>query len=290
MHPQCLKLFIAMTIGCFGFCTQNHSMAEGKASIAREVVETAWKKFGSQATQEAGETFARKADDAILRYGDDAVEAIRKVGPRSLELIQQAGSHAPDAIRLMARHGDDAIWVVSQPKRMAIFIKHGDDAAQAMIRHREFVEPLLQSLGNPGARALANVNSQNARRIAMMIQDADLAKIGRTPEVLSVIERFGDRAMELIWKHKVVLTGGVVLAAFLNDPEPFIDGTQHVATAGIRSVGAPLAEQAAQQISWATLSISAIACALLAAWRLVPRRAAVVVATHPTTENRVIHL
>jgi len=275
MNQRFPSLLFLLTIGCFVLTTHNTARAGGMASAVRDLVETVCEGLGKKLARETGETVTRGMDGAVVRHSDDAAEALRKIGPRSLELIEQAGDRAPDAIRLMARHGDKAIWVVSRPRRLAIFIRHGDDAAEAMIRHREIVEPLLQSLGKPVASALANVHSQNARRLAMMAEDGELAKIGRTPEVLAVVGRFGDRAMEFLWKHKVALTGGAVLAAFLNDPEPFLDGTRQVVIAGVESIGMPIAEQVARRIDWPALTVGAIALALLVAWRILPRRAAV---------------
>jgi len=274
MNHRFLNILMALTLGIAGLATANTVSANAKSGAAREMIETVCEKFGKKLTRESSETLVRRADDPIVRYGDDAAEAIRKVGPRSLDLIEQAGAHAPDAVRLMARRGDDAVWVISQPKRLAIFVKHGDDAAEAMIRHREIVEPILQSLGKPGAKALANVNSQNARRIAMMVEDGDLTKIGRTPEVMSVVERFGDRAMQFIWRHKFVLAGGTALAAFLDNPEPFIDGTQKVAVAGVNSIGAPIAAQAANRIPWPVVTFAVIAIIWMAPWRALTRRPA----------------
>lgn len=272
MNSRITHVFFLLVLAAHGFTTAKIASAGGRLSAARELIETVCAKFGKKLTRESTESLVRRADDAIVRYGDDATEAISKVGPRSLEWIEQAGDHAGDAVRLMARRGDEAVWVISQPKRLAIFVKHGDDAAEAMIRHREIVEPILQSLGKPGAKALANVNSQNARRIAMMIEDGDLAKIGRTPELMSVVERFGDRAMEFIWRHKFVLAGGTALAAFLQNPEPFLDGTQKVAVAGMNSIGVPIATQAANQIHWPAVTYVLVAAILIVTWRILPRR------------------
>jgi hypothetical protein len=289
MNSRFPNALIVLVLGTHCFTTTNLASAGGKFGAARELIETVCEKFGKKLTQESTESLVRRADDAIVRYGDDAAEAIRKVGPRSLDLIEQAGDHAPDAVRLMARRGDEAVWVISQPKRLAIFVKHGDDAAEAMIRHREIVEPILQSLGKPGAKALANVNSQNARRIAMMVEDGDLTKIGRTPEVLGVVERFGDRAMQFIWRHKFVLAGGTALAAFLQNPEPFLDGTQKVAVAGVNSIGAPIATQAANQIHWPAVTYALVAAILIVTWRILPRRPAVASIDHRAIDTEAIN-
>lgn len=275
MNPILPKSIFLLTIGGFVLTAQGTAQAGGKVSAVRQLVETVRESLGKKLTRETGDTLPHKLEDAIARYGDAAAEARRKIGPAAAEWVERAGDHAPQAIRLMARRGDEAIWVVSQPRRLAIFVRHGDDAAEAMIRHREIVEPLLESFGKPAAKALANVNSRNARRIAMMAEDGDLATIGRTPELLRVVGRFGDRAMEFLWKHKAALTVGAALAAFLNDPEPFLDGTRRVVTAGVESIGGPIADQAARRINWSAVSIGAVALVWLVVWRVLPRRTAV---------------
>ena len=121
-------------------------------------------------------------------------------------------------MKLMAKYGDEAVWVVAKPKRMAIFVKFGDNAADAMIKHGEIAEPLLQSIGRPAAGAHKAVSSQNGGRLAMMAADGDLAKIGKTAELLEVVAKYGDRAMDFIWRNKGSLTVATALTAFLTNP------------------------------------------------------------------------
>jgi hypothetical protein len=62
----------------------------------------------------------------------------------------------------------------------------------------------------------------------MMFDNGSLQQIGRNEELLEVIFRYGDRAMEFIWKHRKTLTFATALAAFLKDPEPFLDGIKDI--------------------------------------------------------------
>lgn len=113
--------------------------------------------------------------------------------------------------------------------------------------------PLVSSLGRPAARALAALAPRQARRLAILADSGDLARIGRTPELLAVVARFGDRAMAFVWGHKGALAVSATLAAFLADPRPFLDGAKNLAVA----VARPLAEvpgrvalAAARSIAW----------------------------------------
>lgn len=242
------------------------AFAQGRAAAAREVVEYLMRKFGKEAAEEGVETLTRKVETLILRHGDDAAKALRKVGPRVLRLVDDAGVHAPDAIRLMARYGDEAVWVVADKKRMAIFLKYGDDAAEAMMKHGAVIEPLLDSVGKPAAVALKPLSGQNARRLAMLSNDGDLARIGRTEELLEVIGRYGDKAADFVWRHKGSLAVGAVLTAFLADPEPFINGVKDLTKIVGESAVKPLAEvpqqvaaEAAKRTNWTLIGLTTIA-------------------------------
>jgi hypothetical protein len=55
----------------------------------------------------------------------------------------------------------------------------------------------------------------------MLAEDGGLARSGRCNELLAVIERHGDRALDFTWRHKGALAVATVLGTFLADPEAF---------------------------------------------------------------------
>jgi hypothetical protein len=243
------------------------SAAGVTSKAAREAAEYLLSKFGREVAEQGVETLGRKIEVLAVKHGDEAISAIRRVGPTALRVIEESGEHGSEAVRLMARQGDDALWVVTKKNRMAIFIKHGDEAADALIRHGEIAEPLIISMGKSAAVALRAISSRNGRRLAIMAEDGAFSGIGRTPELLDVIGRHGDRAMDFIWRNKGSLAVAAALAAFLADPEPFLDGatdiTKIVAENGVR----PLAEvpkevtkEVVRRVDWTALG----ACTLLA--------------------------
>ncbi|MCX7699795.1 MAG: hypothetical protein N2039_02865 [Gemmataceae bacterium] len=255
-----LVLLVAATVSAVP------TFAQGRAAAARELAEYLMRKFGKESVEEGVETLTKKVEPLLFRYGDDAANALRKVGPRVFRLVDDAGVHAPDAIKLMARYGDEAVWVVADKKRMAIFLKHGDDAAEAMMKHQAIVEPLLESVGRPAATALKPLSKQNARRLVMLAEDGDLARIGRTEELLAVIGRYGDKAADFVWRHKGSLAVGAVLTAFLADPEPFINGAKDLAKVVGEAAVKPLAEvpqqvavEAAKRTNWTLIGLTTIA-------------------------------
>ena len=142
----------------------------------------------------------------------------------------------------LARVGKGAERVIAHPRGLAIWQTHGDQGIQALIRHGVIAEPVIESFGPPAVRALNVVSPQNGRRIAMMIQDGSLDRMGRTAELLELVGKHGDRAMDFVWRHKGALAVTAVLAAFLADPEPFVNGTNSLAETVANAAIRPVAE------------------------------------------------
>lgn len=269
-----------------GICTAPSAVhAQGKAAIAREMAEYVMKKFGKEVADEGVETLTKRIQTVTVKYGDDGVAAVKNVGPRSFRLIEEAGENGIESVKLMAKYGDDAVWVVGKKNRLAIFVKYGDDAAEAMIRHGEIAEPLIGKFGNSAATALKSVSPQNARRISMLAEDGDLAAIGRTPELLAVVGKYGDAAMDFVWKNKGALTVAAALTAFLSDPEPFIDGTCDLPP---RILG-PIAEEVGKRTNWTLVILTLIGVAGgyfgLRHWQSRPNRIATSLGTSKTGEQ-----
>jgi hypothetical protein len=191
---------------------------------ASESVKFMMKKFGKEVAEEGAERLAGRLLKAASRHGDDIFSAARKVGPKAIHLADAAGDKAPGVLRLLTRHGDTAVHVLGRPECMKLYLRYGDDAALAMMKHRGIAEPLIEKLGEPAVKALASLGPQAGRRLVMMG--------GASEGMLGVLSRHGDAAMEFVWKHKAVLAGSAALTAFLADPKPYLDGTRElVATA-----------------------------------------------------------
>jgi hypothetical protein len=249
----CLAMLVALNAA-------ERALAGPHTVAAREAAELIFKKFGKELGEETVETLSRRLDNLATRYGDDALEAARRAGPRGVVAVENAGEHAATAASLLGRHGDEALWIVEDSRRLAL----------AVAAHQK-----------PAAEALsALTSSQNARRLAMMEQSGELAKIGRTQEVLTVIGRHGDRAMEFVWRNKGALAVGTALAAFLANPQPFVDGTRDLAEVAAQNVVGPAVEtvagEAARRTQWTYIGLGLMAAVTfylsLRAW--LRRRAA----------------
>jgi hypothetical protein len=141
------------------------------------------------------------------------------------------------AARAAARHGDDVFRVAA---------RHGDDAARVLARHEAVAAPLIERLGFPAVRALDAVGPRNGRRMATML--GDFERTGRAPELMGVIGKYGDPAMEFVWKHKGALALSAGLTAFLADPEPLIKGTRDITEIAAENAVRPLATGAGDAV------------------------------------------
>jgi hypothetical protein len=188
------------------------------------------------------------------------VQATEKVGPSVFRIVEEVGEDgAPKALKLMSRRGKDALWVVSKPGRFALFARYGDDAADAMIKHGEIVEALIGSDGEAGARAMAAVDSQNARRFKMLADEGVFANAADPQSILGTVGQYGDQAADWIWRNKGAIGVASVATAFVRNPTPFLNGAVEVVRIGGETVVRPVIEKASDRFSWTVLVMCALA-------------------------------
>lgn len=254
-------------------------LAGGRSKAVQETAEYVLKRFGRQAVREGAGGLGRKIETYTARHGDDFLKAVRQCGPRTFHLVDEAGAHGGKAVKIMARHGEaGATWVVARPKAMRMVLQHGEEVAGVLVRHPGVAEPIVEHLGQPAIKALRATGPRASRRLAMMVEDGSLAKIGRSEEVLEVIAKFGDKAMSFVWKNKGALATTAVLAAFLSSPEPFITGAKDITTVAVKPIAevpSVVAKEAARDVArntnWTLVfSVGVLAATglVLARWRL----------------------
>jgi len=228
---------------------QAHGGAASKA--AREAAEAVLRKFGAKTVREGSESLAERITASAAKHGDEVYRAVQRVGPRAMNLADEAGPNAGQALRLLSKHGDEAAeWVIRRQAGMKLAQQYGDDAAEVLIKHKGIAEPILENLGKPAVEALGAVGTQGGRRLAMMVQSGDLAKIGQVPEVMTVISKYGDPAMDFIWRNKKPLAVGTTLTAFLSEPQAFIEGTTQLAGIAGTTLVQPVVQETARAFSW----------------------------------------
>lgn len=205
-------------------------------STAREVGDAVFSKFGKGAAGSTADEISSTATNAIARYGNDAVPLLRNSGHAGFQALELAGDKAPEVIKLYAKRGDEALWIISQPKRLAIFIKHGDSAADALIKYPGLADSLVERFGGDAATALTAISKPSAQRLAMVAEEGLLNASARSPELLPVIRQYGDSAMEFIWNNKGALAVASVLGTFLGDPQAYISGVRELAVPVLNSI------------------------------------------------------
>ena len=221
-HQIIISFVISMAVSLF-------MPLNAYASVAGQLAQAVFIKFGKGAAGSSVDEITVAATKAISRHGDDVVPLLQKAGHKGFEALEQAGTKAPEVIKLYAKRGDEALWVILEPKRLVIFIKHGDSAADALIKHPGLADDLIERFGGEAARTLTTISKPNAQRLAMLADDGLLSASARSPELLSVIRQYGDEAMEFIWKNKGALAGSAVLISFLNNPQAYISGAMVLA-------------------------------------------------------------
>ncbi len=264
--------------------------ADAKTAALRETIEYVTKKFSKEAAEEGVEVFSRKVEQLAVRHGDDALQAVRNVGPRALRIAEEAGEHGAAAVRAMSRYGDDGVvWIARRPQGLELVTKYGDDAAAVLVKHHGIAEKMIAEGGEAAVRALRAVDTPQAIRLAQMAADPATAALARNGQLLDVVARYGDRAMDFIWRNKGSLTVTAALAAFVSNPQPFLDGTADLAqTVGenvilpLASIPGNVAESAARSLDWTIVVVVAMTLGSLGlVWRNYRRhRAAMTRGSH----------
>lgn len=148
-------------------------------------------------------------------YEDYSIEV------ESMALLLDAKSKANEAV---------------EKRASAIFIKHGDSAAEALIKHPNLADGLIERFGGDAATALTAISRPNAQRLGMIANEGLLSATARSPELLPVIRQYGDSAMEFIWNNKGALAVATVLGTFLADPKPYISGVSELVVPLLSSI------------------------------------------------------
>lgn len=245
MRIQRLLIVVALLIAF-----ANPAIAGPAGTAIRETAEVILTKFGKGAAGQTVEEVTEATAKIVAKHGDEALPLLRNHGHAGFTALKEAGENAPDVIKLYARKGDGAIWVISEPKKLAIFIKHGDSAADALLKHPGIADTLIGRYGDEAVGALNTVSRQNAQRLSMVADDGLFAATPRSKELLPVIRQHGDEAMDFIWKNKGSLAVAAVLGTFLVDPQTYISGAKEL-------IVSPVVQPIARSTSW-TLIIAGV--------------------------------
>jgi hypothetical protein len=194
------------------------------ATAVRDTASFILSKFGKGAAGQTVEELTEASARVLAKHGDEALPYLRSTGHAGFTALEEAGGRAPDVIKLFARKGDEAIWIISEPRKLSIFLKHGDSAADALFKHPGIADSLISKFGDPAVGALNKVSRQNGQRLGIAANEGFLTASDRSPELLGVVRQYGDAAMDFIWTNKGPLAVASILGSFLVDPAPYING------------------------------------------------------------------
>jgi hypothetical protein len=271
-----------LLVACLLIFWPTQVYADGKTKAIQETAEWIAERFGRQITQKGMPSLVVRLESYVAKYGDGFLHAIRNVGPRAFQVVDDMGAmHASRAIGIMSRHGEKGLVnILTRPQALKLVTHLGETAEAALVKHPAIAEKVIASHGAPAIRAMQSLGTQGGRRLAMLSEAGDLARLGRTEELLSVIGRFGEKGMQFIWDHKGALMVTGAITAFLANPEPFIEGTVKLTSEVISSAVKPLAEvpkviaeHAASSINWTLVALCLIAsCSGMALWKFHRRQ------------------
>jgi len=271
------KIAITLILTIFMTCVATAALSAGPWSKpVRETAEWIFKQFGIGAAGETVEQIARRAARAAARHGDDVLPILRKTGHAGFAALKTAGRQVPDLIRLCTKKGDDALWLITDPDKLKLFLRYGDEAAEALIKHPHIADGLVTRFGDNAAAALTRLSRTNAQRLAISAQDGLLTQTSRSAELLPVIRKYGDQAMDFIWKNKGALTTLTLLSTFVRDPEPYISGGKDLvveaAARPVTEIGKKAVEEIpasmAENLSKHPFVFAGLAVFLYLAWRV----------------------
>jgi len=125
---------------------------------------------------------------------------------------------------------------------MRLFLRHGDDVADAVIQHGDLAVVLVVRHGCEAAAALTRLSSRNARRVDMLSREGVFTATTQSPLLWDRLIARGDEAADFVWRNKAALTSVTILAAFLADLDSFIDG--------LNTLAEPISEGLVESVCW----------------------------------------
>ena len=162
---------------------------------------------------------------SIGKYGKEAAKFFEITGEKTgQKILKDAGEKAPQAIKFINQHGEKAVMIMRDCRTRRLFLEFGPEAGEAICRHPGIAESLIEKYGSDAAAALTGLSRKSAQRLAILSEDGFLSATSRSEELLKIIKKYGNEAMDFIWRNKGALTVSAVLVSFLNDPETYMRG------------------------------------------------------------------
>ena len=235
---------------CFTAILSQHVYCGPVAAALRETAEAIVGTVERNTAGQVADDVTKAATTTVASHGDVALPLLRQSGQAGLSALEQAGTKLPEVTRLIARKGDEALWITNEPRKLAIILKHGDQAANALLKHPGIADSMIGRYGEPAAEVLNKLTRTGAQRLALVADEGMLSATPRSLELLPILRRYGDEGMEFVWKNKGSLTVMTVLSTFLADPGSYILGARQL-------IVDPLVSPITKSVNW-TLILAAM--------------------------------
>ncbi len=226
-----MRFFICILILCCYYTSAQAASGLALKEIAKRIFKTAPKSAGLT---------MRKINQQLVRlstrYGDDGVKLASISGYKGLKVITNASDDVGrKLVGVFRRMGARAVPVINNKTSRALFLQYGDNAANAIIRHPGLAEQIIVKYGSKGASLVKGLGDQGAYRLTkLFVRNKALVKNGE--KYIDVVQRYGSKALNFIWDHKGALAVASIGATFLNNPEPYINGTVKLASIPLSAV------------------------------------------------------
>ncbi len=200
--------------------------ASAGESIAKEVAAELAEQVGQKGSREFLDATAVELERIADKCGSESLDVIQKQGIAAFRVFRSAGDDAgPYLIKAIRTYSDDAIRVAQTSAGRVILREGSDSAIRAVARHSDAVIPVIQKYGEDCARALAEISEGNGRRLVQLAEEHSFPA-NDFDKLMLVVEKYGDRAMDFIWRNRNPLLMTAAFTAFVSDPAPYIDGVK----------------------------------------------------------------
>lgn len=135
------------------------------------------------------------------------------------------------------------------------------------------------------AKITSRLKPQQARRMAML--EDQIAKSPHAGKLMKLLEKRGDadKIIDFLYRNKGTIFGGVVLASFVMNPEPYLNSTEKLASNVVKTTGESVVEPVVDKVAapiagWVGFTVSVLAIGgamLLAGYWFIRRKFSAVI-------------
>lgn len=221
-------------------------------NIAKELVETISKKFGSQATRElaelGGETAVQEIlEKAAIEGGENLTKKIiyygKEFGPNALKTISKAPKPMIEALEgLPSNLIRPAFQAAAREPEVVtnLITKYGGNALRVAAKHPGVGTKLVSEFGQQGIEVSEKLSTEQVIKLLRMKDE--LKTTGSIDKYIELIKKYGGEIVEHLDKHKklyfIYVPGGYILTKggleFIENPDKYLQAAAKAGARGVR--------------------------------------------------------